>query len=239
MTRKRLLLLSVAVLLSLSALLAIGILLVGRFGSIEGRILGSTALLAAFGLVALPSVMLLDKSQARTLAFAGAAAAAVAAALALGGIWSSTSSDTFGRAIGSAVVLAVAFSQLCAVTARRDADDPSSVTRLFAASCVTAALASALAVTFIWSNPHGNLAPRLLGAVLVLDLLLVALQPILARARTATVHTFDVVLRSGERVPVTVRGGDVASAAARAIRTVTRERGPIVELDLERPRGVR
>lgn len=89
-------------------------------------------------------------------------------------------------------------------------------------------------VTFVWTNPHGSLAPRVLGALVVIDLLLVALQPILARARPSTiVHRFEVVLRSGERIEVVLRGGDLASAAARAIRSVGSERGPVVELDIE------
>lgn len=235
MSRKRMLLLTVAVLLSISAVLAIAILLIGRFGSVEGRILGSTALLGGFGLVALPSVVLLDKERARRLALAGVASAALASVLALVSIWNPSSSDTLGRMVGSAAVVAVASSQLCALTARRATGDPASVARLYAASCATAALAASLAVTFIWANPHGSLAPRILGAVVVLDLLLVALQPILARARSGVVvHHFDVVLASGERVPVSVTGGDVASAAARAIRSVERERGCVVELDVTR-----
>ncbi len=235
MTRRRVLLLMVAVLLSVSALLAIAVLLVGRFGSTEGRILGSTALLAGFGLVALPSVILLDTERARRLALAGVASAALASLLALVAIWSRSDSDTLGRTVGSAAVIAVAFSQLCALTARRETGDPASVRRLFAASCATATLAAILAVTFVWSNPHGTLAPRVLGAVIVLDLLLVALQPIFARARPGVVvHRFEVVLVSGERVAVSVEGGDVASAAARAIRSVERERGSVVELDVKR-----
>lgn len=235
MTRRRVLLLTVALLLSVSALLAIVVLLVGRFGSTEGRILGSTALLAAFGLIALPGVVLLDSERARRVALAGVASAAIASLLSLVAIWSRSSSDTLGRTVGSAAVVAVALSQVCALTARRDTGDPAPVRRLFAASCATATLAATLAVTFVWSDPHGTLAPRVLGAVVVLDLLLVALQPILARARPGVVvHRFEIVLVSGERVAVSVEGGDIASAAARAIRSVGRKRGSIVELDIKR-----
>ena len=234
MTRRRALLLVVALLLSISALLAIAILLVGSFGSTEGRILGSTALLAGYGLVALPAIVLLDKERARRLALAGIALAALAALVALVSVWGDSGSDTLGRAVGSVTVVAVALSQVCALTARRVIEDPASVKRLFVASCATAALAAVLAVTFLWANPHGSLAPRILGAVVVLDLLLVALQPVVARARPGTImHQFEVILLSGERIEVTVPGGDLASAAARAIRSVERERGPVVELDVE------
>lgn len=234
MTRKRALLLTVAALLCVSALLAIGILLVGRFGSTEGRILGSTALLAGFGVLALPAVVLLDQGRARTLARASIACVSVGTALSLVAVWGPSGSDTLGRAVGSVVVAAVALSQVCALTARRVPTDPTAVRMLFDVSSVTAALAAVLATVLIWSNPHGSLGPRVLGAVVVLDLLLVALQPLLARARPQpVVHRFAVVLRSGERVDVAIEGGDVASAAARAIRSVE-GRGPVVELDLER-----
>lgn len=235
MSLKRVLLLIVAVLLSVSALLAVGILLVGRFGSVEGRILGSTALLAGFGVVALPAILLLDKKRAPRLALPAVALTALAAVLALVSVWSASRSDTLGRTVGSTTIVAVAFAQVCALTARRERRDPVSVARLFVASCAAAGLAATLAVVFVWANPHGSLAPRILGAVVVVDLLLVALQPILARARPSTdVYRFAVVLTSGERLEVSAAGGDVASAAARAIRSIERERGSVVELDIQR-----
>ena len=235
MSLKRVLLLTVAVLLSVSALLAVAILIVGRFGGTEGRILGSTALLAGYGLVALPAFVLLDKERARWLAFPAVASAALAALAALVSVWSGGGSDTLGRTVGTATIVAVAFAQLCALTSRRARRDPVSVARLFVASCATAALAATLAVVFLWTDPHGSVGPRALGALVVVDLLLVALQPILARARPGTdVYRFGVLLTSGERVEVSAGGGDVASAAARAIRSVERERGPVAELDIER-----
>ena len=57
------LLLSVAVLLSVSAALAVGILLFGEFGETEGRVLATTGLLAGYGLLALPAAMLLDRRR--------------------------------------------------------------------------------------------------------------------------------------------------------------------------------
>ena len=97
MTGRRILLLVVAGLLTASALLAIGILLVGHFGSTEGRILGTTALLAGYGIVALPAVMLLDQGRFRPLALASATLAVVGAVLALALVWTPSAGDTFGR----------------------------------------------------------------------------------------------------------------------------------------------
>ena len=73
---KRILLLGVAGLLSATALLAIVILLAGHFGSTQGKILGSTALLAGYALLALPAVVLLDQGRDRRLALATASLAA-------------------------------------------------------------------------------------------------------------------------------------------------------------------
>jgi hypothetical protein len=216
-TGRRILLFVVAGLLSASALLAIGILLVGRFGSTEGRILGSTALLAGYGIVALPAVMLLDQGRYRLLALATAALAAVSAALALAAVWTPSTPDTLGRSVVTATVWALA-------CARRQDRDPPVVRRLFAASCGTAGLIAALGTTFVFSEPHGSLYARLFGALVVLDLLLVALQPILARARPAgPVHRLRVMVASGEVVTLTIDGGDLASAAAKAIRGVERD----------------
>lgn len=232
LTRRRALLLAIAALLSVSAFLAIAILLVGRFGSVEGRILGSTALLGGYGLVALPAVMLLDKERSRALAFSAAALAALAAALALASIWSRSGSDTLGRTVGSATIVAIALAQIAAVTARRSERDPVSVRRLFFASCGTAGLVAASAVTLLWVASDGGGAARFLGALLVLDLLLVALQPLLARARSGVVRRFSVVMASGEQVDVEVAGGDLASAAARAIRSADDAGDAIVELKI-------
>jgi len=231
--------LGVAALLSLSALLAIGILVVGRFGSVEARILGSTALLAGFGLVALPAVMLLDKERARVLAYVAAALPAFAAALALVVTWSRSDSEALGRSLGSATIVALAFAQLAAMTARRTERDDSLVRRLFAVSCGTGLLGAGVGVALLWIGPDNQRAPRLFGALLVLDLLLVALQPLLARARAGNVlRRITVVDASGDQLEFEVAARDVASAAARAIRSAEQSRGgcTVAELKIAAPR---
>lgn len=233
-THRRILLLAVAALLSVSALLAIGILLAGRFGETEQRILATTMLLAGYGVLGLPSVVLLDQARFRALSAAAALLPAVAAAIALASVWSGSDSETLGRTVGTATVLAVAAAQTAAIAARRRDDDPASVRRLFAAACVLAPVAAAAAIALIWTLPDDPLYPRLFGALVVLDLLVVALQPVLARARLAQPeHRFSVVLADGRTVEVEVAGGDVASAAARAIRAAERAGGHVVRLDVD------
>jgi hypothetical protein len=232
MSGKRILLLGVSALLSITALLAIAILLLGHFGSTQGRILGSTALLAGYGLVALPAAVLLDRGSDRRLAVATASLGAAAAALALAGIWSG--SETLGKSTGSATALALAAAQLSALTARRRESDPTAVRHLFAASSGTAFVAASAFAVFIWIQPNGSLFPRLFGSLVVLDLLLVALQPLVARARPdERTHRLRIVLVSGRTVDLTLEGGDLGAAAARAIRIVERSEGRVARVDVD------
>ena len=232
MRRRRILLLCVAGLLSASALLAIAVLLVGRFGGTEGRILATTALLGGYGLVALPATVLLDQQRHRRLATAAASVTSAAAGLALLAVWAFSGSDALGKAVGALTAFALAGAQICALAARRRPRDPPVVARLFAVSCGTVLAAATTFAALIWTQP-GGLAPRLVGALVVLDLLLGSLQPILARARTAPVaYRFTVVLASGETIHLSVEGGDVASAAAKAIRAAERVGDPVARVEV-------
>ncbi|HXR12790.1 MAG TPA: hypothetical protein VN770_10875 [Gaiellaceae bacterium] len=233
MSGKRMLLFGVAGLLTASALLAIGILLVGRFGGTEGRILGTTALLAGYGLVALPATALLDRGHFRALAAATASLAAAGASLALASVWIPSAPDALGNTVGAVTAFALAGAQVSALAARRQPRDPPVVRRLFAVSCGSALVAASLFAALVWTQASG-LYPRLFGAVVVLDLLLVALQPLLARARPAgPTHRLRIVLTSGVTIDVTVEGGDLATATAKAIRNVERSGGRVARLDVD------
>ncbi len=180
MKRRRILLLGVVGLLCAAALLAIAILLVGRFGPTERRVMATTLLLAGYGLVSLPGVILLDQRRSRTLAETAIGLAGIAAALATVSVWGLSDVEAVGKSVGTATILAVAAAQVAALTARRAEHDPPVVHELFAASCVTAAVAAGFAITLLWAQPSASLYARLLGALVVLDLLLVALQPVVA-----------------------------------------------------------
>lgn len=178
---KRIVLLAIAALLCATALIAIVILLVGRFHHTETQVLGTTLLLGGYGVLALPGVFLLDRNRLRPLAAAAVAMAAVAAALALVSIWF-VSTDAVGKSVGTATFLGLAGAQICGLEAWATRETEL-VRRLFAASCATAALLVALLIGLVWTNPDNAFWPRLAGVFAVLDVLLVALQPVLSRAR--------------------------------------------------------
>lgn len=188
MKRRRILLFGVAGLLCAAALLAIAILLAGRFGDTERRVVATTLLLAGYGVVSLPGAILLDQGRCRTLAGGAIGLAGAAATLALVSIWGFSDVDAVGQSVGTATILAVAAAQAAALTGRRAERDPSLVRELFAASCVTVCVAAGAAVALIWTQPSGTLYARLLGALVVLDLLLVALQPVTAALASGPGH---------------------------------------------------
>jgi hypothetical protein len=233
-SRKRLLLPAVAGLLSASALLAIGILLAGRFGETEGRILTTTALLAAYGLVSLPSTMLLDQGRSARLALGALTLAAVSASLTLASIWTGNPPAALGKAVGTATVLALASAQNSALVARQSARDPLWVRRLFAASCALAAAVAAMVTVLLWVQIGGGSYVRLLASLAVLDLLAVALQPILARIRPlGAPHTIRIVVEPGKTLQLNVEASDLATAAAKAIRMLERDGHRILSLEFD------
>ena len=121
LSRRRGLLLAVAALLTVSALIAVVILLFGTSGALEGRILRTTALLAGYGVVVLPATMLLDEGRGRVLAPAMFTLAAAGAALALAVNWMDDPPLTLGKAAGTVAVAAVAGAQISALLLlRRD-----------------------------------------------------------------------------------------------------------------------
>jgi hypothetical protein len=227
------LLLAVAVLLSAAALLAIGILLFGDFGETEGQILASTALLGAYGLLALPAAILVDRRRLLALAAAIVALAGLAATLALVGIWGGESAGALGKTMLTANAWLLATVQTAALVVRRSARDPRSVGLLFLASTALAGVLALMVTTLVWAGIDSQAFFRVLGAVVVLDVLLVALQPIVARARPVRVaRRVRVALASGETVELEIEAPDLATAAAKAIRGLESRGDGVVGLTL-------
>jgi hypothetical protein len=234
-TGKRMLLLGIVASLSATALLAIGILLFGDFSEREGRILATTALLAAYGLLALPAGFLFDQTRLQGLAGAVLALAATGFSTAAAAVWTSEPPDELGKAMATITVLAVAATQTAALAARRQVRDPRAVRRLFAASTALALVLAAMTSAAAWGEIDDQGYYRILAAVAVLDVLLVALQPLLALTRPVGVaYHLRILVDPDDVIETTVDAPDLASAAARAIRTIERSGRQVAGLERAR-----
>lgn len=230
---KQVLLLAVAGLLSVSGAIAVGILLFGEFGQTEGRVLATTGLLAAYGLLALPAAMLVDRRRLPVLAVLVLTLALAGALLAVSAVWRSSPSDAHGNAVGTVTAFLVASAQVSALVLRRPDRDRKLVRWLFALSCLFAAVAAAMFTVVLWAEIDSERYGRVLAAVVVLDILAVALQPTLARARPhAITIPLRLLLESGETREVGVLAPDLAAAAADAIRQSEREGHRVVRLEV-------
>ena len=218
-TVRRFVLAAVAVSISATALLAIGILLFGNFGETESRILQTTLLLAGYGLVSLPAGFLLDQGRRRPLALAILGLAATGLVLSLFSVWSGGSSATVGKTVLTVTTFALAAAQIGALAARRRESDATPVRVLFAASCATSLVLATMASVAAWAEIGSAAFFRALGALAVLNVLVVILQPLLALARPrGEVYHLHLELDEGDQLDADVEGVDFASAAARAIR---------------------
>ncbi|MFN0280834.1 MAG: hypothetical protein ACKVZ6_02550 [Kineosporiaceae bacterium] len=232
-SRRRGLLLAVAALLTASALIAVVILLVGSSGALEGRILRTTALLAGYGVVALPAAMLLDEGRGRALAPAMLGLAAVGAALALAVNWMDDPPVTLGKAAGSVAVAAVAGAQVSGLVALRRTTDPRIVGALFVASTVLAATVTVVLAVMIWAEIGGDASGRVVAALIVLDLLAAGLQPILARVRPVGIEAhLRITTVAGAPQEITASGRDLASAVAGAIRAAEAAGGRVRSVEV-------
>lgn len=221
---KRILVLALVSTLSAAALLAVGILLLGRFGQTEGRILGTTGLIAAYGLLALPAGILYDQGRLRSLATAGFVLAVAGLSLALTAVWMTEAPSALGRTVATVTAFAAVSTQTTALASRRRAHDPTGVRELFAVSCGLALVLAGMISVAAWEEIDRQSYFRVVAALAVIDLLLVVLQPILALARPAArVHRLRMVVEQDTAVETAVKAADFASAAAKAIRA--QERG--------------
>lgn len=218
MSGRRILLSAVIAVLTLTALLAIAILLFGSFGETEGRILGTTLLLAVFGLLALPSVILLDQRRLPGLAVPGVVLAAAGFGLATAGMWIVDPPTAVGKLTVTVVAFTLAAAQTAALAARRREAEPRSLRLLFAGSTALAFLLAAVGSAAVWAEVDSQLFARIYGAGIVLDVLLVALQPVLALLRRPQrAYVLRLRLDEAGELAVTVEASSLARAAARAI----------------------
>ena len=232
MSTRRLLLSAVAAVLTLTALLAIGILLFGRFGETEGRILGTTIFLALFGLLSLPAAILLDQERLPGLAAFLFALSVAGFALATAAIWIGDPPEAFGKLTATVIAFGLAAAQTGALAARRRGDDTRLLRLLFTGSTALAFVLAAIGSTAIWGEVDSQLFLRTFGAAVVLDVLLVALQPVLALRRPQRRYVLHLRLDEAGEVDVTVEASRSAGPAARAIDEAERAGAAVVAVEV-------
>jgi hypothetical protein len=176
----------VAVSLCVCGGLAVLFVLFGEFDGASWRILTTTVLLGLYSLLALPGALLLDQGRSSILAWSAVLLAALGFLWSFRIVWGGfDDADGSWRLLVTLTACATAVTQVCATTARRSETDPPSVDRLYAVSNLFVYAAAAMLTLAAWDMlGAGPLFWRLLGALAVLDLLSVLLQPVFrSRAR--------------------------------------------------------
>jgi hypothetical protein len=206
-----------------SALLAIGILLLGEFDETQARILVTTALIGFFSLLALPGGVLLDQGRLGALAWTLIGLAVFSFVIAMNLTWGDTDSDNLWRVAGSATAVTGAFSQAATSTSRRRAADTPGVRTLYLLSLGSVSLLAFLILTAIWQEIEDEGFYRFLGAVAVLNLLLVLLQPVARRlGRTSTAAPPERMRDDTQCLAFTLRGTPSEAAVEEARRALER-----------------
>jgi hypothetical protein len=126
----------------------------------------------------LPAGILLDAGRATFLAWSVVVLASAALVGYLLSIWEliGDSSLTW-QTVSIIAVAAVAGSQVAATTGRRRDSDPWATRLLYLASNATVVVLAGLVSTAVFAEPDGEAFWRILGAVAVLNVLVVLLQP--------------------------------------------------------------
>ena len=215
-------------------------LVLGEFGPTQGRILMTSGAVAVFGLLSLPPPSSSTRGAPARLAVALIVASALGFALFVTMIWSGDDPPQLLLKItASACVLAAALAQATALWARRRDDDPRAVRRpgLRRLGAPGGGPGADGDRRRCGGRSKAGAYYRLLGVVVVLDVLLVALQPTLARlhATRAGVHPLVLVLASGERRQVAGRGRDFAAALSGAVRAAERDGDRVVGVERAAP----
>lgn len=228
MELRRLLLRGAVGSLCATAAIAVYALLAGDFDETEGRILATTGAISAYGLIASPFPLLLERRRSSGVAYAGLSITVAAFLLALALIWVhwDEDGDEPWRAWIAITAFAAALSQAASLLVRRPGRrDPVAGVR-GTAIALGFVLATLIAIAALW-EPEGDGFYRVLGALGVLDVLALALIPVLTRlrgdVRDADMSRFRCTREDGSTHDVSASGFDEAARqAGGAVRSVER-----------------
>jgi hypothetical protein len=219
MQGRKLLLTAIIGALCLTAAIAVVILLSGHFDETSWRILATTSAVSFFGLLGVPVGMLLERGRALVLARLSGVLTLAAFALTLAVIWRQWA-DGVGKTWGVVLTLAVAAAQAAVVEARRRDTDTPAISLLTGGSMLTGAALAIMGTAAILTEIDNGTYYRALGAVAVIDVLLLAIVAVLRRGEGPIAHAHRIRI-NGELIEAS--GRDFAAAVAAAIRTTENE----------------
>ncbi|HEX8066183.1 MAG TPA: hypothetical protein VF520_06625 [Thermoleophilaceae bacterium] len=173
--------------LCVTAAIAIAALLAGDLDETSGRVLATTALISGYSFLALPAAILADRREMRGLAVAIAVLSILAFLLWMHELWILDlfeDDEDEWKAIFVATAFAAACAQTGAVVARSRPGDPPSVANLGRAGIALGFAIAALASVAALSEIEDDGLYRLVGVLSVLNVLALALRPLVRRAAT-------------------------------------------------------
>jgi hypothetical protein len=229
---RRLLLVATIAALSLTALIAIVALLAAEFGETELRILATTAGFGLVSLIAMRGTALLDQRRRQALGRAVIGLSALAFVVELWAVWLDTDNSAAWKSYVCAIAAAAALGQIAGMIGRRRPTDPPAIAPIVWASATCAVILALMAINAAVGEVDDAGYYQLFGVVTVLDVLGIALQPVVRRlagpAPAATAapprgNGFVCVLANGRKIEHDA-GADLPDAVASALREL-RERG--------------
>ncbi len=233
MSWKRQLVFLTIVSLAATAALAIGTLLLGDFGDFEGRVLLTTLVISACGLLTLPAAVLLE--QGRLPLLAGACISLTAAFLAAFELtlWTADDSEEGWKTVATLAAATVASTQISALTSRVRAADRQAVRAVYFSAVGLILLIAVMVIAAVWEEIDDETYYRSLAALVVLNLFLVVLQPLLRRLGSdeSAGYRVRIAAEPGGAEELELSGRDFADAVATAIRKLEREGRRVVRLE--------
>jgi hypothetical protein len=234
---RRLLLVGAILALSITAIIAIVALLAGDFADTELRILATTGGFGLSSLIAMRGTALLDQRRHVALGRAVISLSALSFLIELWILWLDDDSELAWKSYVCSISIAVATAQIAGMLGRRRTTDPASIPRLVWAAGTSAVVVAAMG----WAAAIGEISRagyyRVLGAVVVLNVFLVLLQPVVRRLGKPPAEIersgrrFVLVLADGNRIGR--EGTDLPAAVAGALREAEQSGGRVTRIELE------
>jgi hypothetical protein len=224
MKARRLLLRAIVAGLCITAGIGIVIVLSGSIDDTSGRILITTTAVSFFGLLAVPAGMLLERNRLSWLGRGSAALTGATFLLTLVVTWVHDVPQSLWRTWGVLGTLTLAAAQAAVVEARRRDTDSDGIRLLASLSMVSDAALAALGVGGILGSIDDGGYYRLIGAIAIVDVLLISVVAVLRRGSGPVGRTHRV--RVDGRL-VEAPGRDFAAAVANAIRDAEQTGTPV------------